>query len=181
MILLTTSRRPTERIRTFCRDFVHSIPFVIRINRGKISNDGLAEKAIELEADRVIIVNRWQDGFAKINLFQVSSTGLKPVFPLILISRICLRREIEKGTKRKFSSIITVESSTPELDKLSKSMSNFLDLPIMTIDEAVKKNLVSMHFSIDYKNHLQANFILSNQMVEIGPKLILSRLIWTDS
>lgn len=56
MILLTTSRRPTKRIRKFCHDVERSIPDVIRINRGKLNLDGIAEKALELNADRVIII-----------------------------------------------------------------------------------------------------------------------------
>ena len=58
MILLTTSRRPTGAIRSLCRDFVNSIPDVVRVNRGKMSLDGIAEKAIEVEADRVVVVDR---------------------------------------------------------------------------------------------------------------------------
>ena len=80
MILLTTSRRPTGRIRTFCRDLSNSIPDVVRVNRGKMSLDGVAEKAIEVEADHIIVVDRWHGGPGKINLFQLS-TGLKPVPP----------------------------------------------------------------------------------------------------
>ena len=70
MILLTTSRRPTGRMRAFCRDLANSIPDVVRVNRGKMSQDGVAEKAIELEANRVILVDRWHGGPGKINLFQ---------------------------------------------------------------------------------------------------------------
>ena len=106
MILLTTSRRPTGRIRTFCRDLANSIPDVTRVNRGKMSLDGVAEKAIELEADRVVVVDRWHGGPGKINLFQISSTGLKPVPPLMLIGKIRLRRELNEGRRSVRSSAI---------------------------------------------------------------------------
>ena len=75
MILLTTSRRPTGRIRTFCRDLANSLPNVVRVNRGKMSLDGLAEKAIELEADKVVVVDRWHGGPGKFNLFYISNLG----------------------------------------------------------------------------------------------------------
>ena len=178
-MLLTTSRRPTGRIRTFCRDLVHSIPAVVRVNRGKMSQDGVAEKAMELEADRVIIVNRWLGGPGTINLFYVSSTGLKPVPPLILLSGICLRRELNEETRRVCSSVVTVnpEGST-DLEKIAGCLSRFIGLPLVSLNEAAERHNVSMHFSFDSKQRLQVTFILLNRMVDIGPRLTLSRLIW---
>ncbi len=178
MILLTTSRRPTGRIRTFCRDLVNSIPDVVRVNRGKMSLDGVAEKAIEVEADHIIVVDRWHGGPGKINLFQLS-TGLKPVPPIMLMFRIRLRRELKKGTKRVRSSVVTVEpAASPELERIAGHLSKFFGLPVLSLDEAAESYRVSMHFSFDSSQHLQITFMLLQQMVEIGPRLTLSRLIW---
>ena len=178
MILLTTSRRPTGRIRTFCRDLVNSIPDVVRVNRGKMSQDGVAEKAIELEADQIVVIDRWHGGPGKINLFQLS-TGLKPVPPLMLMSGIHLRRELKEGTRCARSSVITVEpEDSPELERIAGHLSKFFGLPVLSLDEACKNNHVSMHFSFDSSRCLQITFMLLSQMVEIGPRLTLSRLIW---
>ena len=179
MILLTTSRRPTGRIRSFCRDFVNSIPDVVRVNRGKMSLDGIAEKAIELEADRVVVVDRWRGGPGKISLFQVSSTGLKSVPPLMLISEIRLRREFEEMTRHARSSIITVEpQGSSELERIAACMSQYFDLPVLSVNEADKKYGASMHFSFDPSQRLQITFIRPQRMVEIGPRVTLSKLIW---
>ena len=48
MILLTTSHRPTRRIRSLCNDLTRSIPNSIRVNRGKMNFFDVAAKAIEL-------------------------------------------------------------------------------------------------------------------------------------
>mgnify|MGYP000020469244 CR=1 FL=1 len=53
-IIITTSRRPTRRIRSFCSDLERSIPNSIKITRGKLSFENLIEKALKLEADRLI-------------------------------------------------------------------------------------------------------------------------------
>jgi len=179
VIMLTTSRRPTGRIRTFCRDLVNSIPDVVRVNRGKMSQDGVAEKAIEFEADRVIVIDRWREGAGKINLFRVSSTGLKSVPPSMLISGICLRREFKEGTRRVRSSVITVEPETsPELGRIAGRLSQYLGLPLLSLDEASTRHRVSMHFLFDSKRRLQVTFMLLGRMVEIGPKLTMPKLIW---
>ena len=179
MILLTTSRRPTGRIRTFCRDFVNSIPDVVRVNRGKMSLDGVAERAIELEADRVVVVDRWRRGPGKINLFRISSTGLKSVPPLMLISGIRLRREFKEGTKRARSSAITMKpEDSAELERIAGRLSQYFDLPVLSVDEAARKYGASMHFSFDSSRRLQITFMRLQQMVEIGPRVTLSKLVW---
>jgi U3 small nucleolar ribonucleoprotein protein IMP4 len=178
-MLLTTSRRPTGRIRTFCRDLANSIPDVMRVNRGKMSLDGVAEKAIELEAYQVVVVDRWRGGPGKINLFQLSSTGLKPVPPLMLISGIRLRREFEEGRRCAPSSAITLEpEDSAELTRIAGRMSKYFGLPVMSLDEACKNNRSSMHFSFDSSRHIQITFMLLSRMVEIGPRVTLSKLIW---
>jgi U3 small nucleolar ribonucleoprotein protein IMP4 len=179
LVLLTTSRRPTGRIRTFCRDLANSIPDVTRVNRGKMSLDGVAEKAIELEADRVVVVDRWRGGPGKINLFRISSTGLTSVSPLMLISGIRLRREFKEVTRRTRSSAITFEpEDSAELERIAGRLSQYFSLPVLSVDEASRKYGASMHFSFDSSRHIQITFMLLSRMVEIGPRVTLSKLIW---
>ena len=181
MILLTTSRRPTGRIRTFCRDLANSIPDVVRVNRGKMSLDGLAEKAIELEADKVVVVDRWHGGPGRINLFQLSSTGLKLVPPLMLISGIRLRREL-KTTKRARSSAISVEpNGSYDLERVAGCLSTFFGLPIVSLDDAHSEHRASMHFSFNSSKQIQITFMLLGRMVEIGPRATFSKLVWDVS
>ena len=165
-------------MRAFCRDLANCIPDVVRVNRGKMSLDGVAEKAIEHEAEGVVVVDRWHGGPGKINLFRVSSTGLKPIPPLMLLSEIRLRREFEEGTRRLRSSVITVEPKTSELERIAGNLSNYFGLPVLTLDEASEHHRVSMHFSFNSSRHTQIMFMLLERMVEIGPRVTLSKLIW---
>ena len=179
MILLTTSRRPTGAIRSLCRDFVNSIPDVVRVNRGKMSLDGVAERAIEVDADRVVVVDRWRGGLGKINLFRISSTGLTSVPPLMLITGIRLRREFKEVARRVRSSAITLEhDDSAELIRIAGRLSQFFDLSVLSVDEAARKYGASMHFSFDSSRRLQITFMRLQRMVEIGPRVTLSKLVW---
>ena len=166
-------------MRAFCRDLANCIPDVVRVNRGKMSMDGVAEKAIEHDAERVIIVDRWHGGPGKINLFRISSTGLKSVPPLMLLSGIRLQREFGEGTRRARSSVITVEPKiSPELEQLAGCLSQFFGLPAISLDEASECHRASMHFSFDSSRRTQITFMLLERMVEIGPRATLSKLVW---
>ena len=180
-MLLTTSRRPTGRIRTFCRDLVNSIPDVVRVNRGKMSLDGVAEKAIEVEADKVVVVDRWCGGPGRINLYKLSN-GLEPVPPLMMIKGIRLRREFENVKKRGRSSAITFEpENSAALARIAGELSQFFGLPVMSLDAASEKHAAAVHLSFDRSRCLQMSFLRLQRMVEIGPRVTFSKLIWDVS
>ncbi|KPV63148.1 MAG: putative Brix domain-containing ribosomal biogenesis protein [Candidatus Bathyarchaeota archaeon BA1] len=180
MILLTTSRRPTRRIRTLCHDLARSIPNVVRINRGKLSLDGLAEKALELDADRVIVVDRWRGGPGKIELFQTGSEGLIPLSPLIYVVGIRLQREF-RGVKTKPIrplAITTPYTEPSEVLRFAEALSHFLNVPMLSLDSVLPKYSASMHISSDAPHRIQVTFVLLPQTIEIGPRITISHVVW---
>lgn len=178
MILLTTSRRPTDLIRSLCRDFSNSIPDVVRINRGKMSLNDVAERAIEFKANKVVLVDRWYCGVGKISFFFVDPSGLTSFSPLMFLSRVLLRREFMKPD-RSCSSIITMApENSPKLERLVGCFSKFFNLPNLSVDEATESHRVSLHLSQVSLGHIHVTFMLLRQMVEIGPRFTFSKLVW---
>ncbi len=179
MILLTTSRRPTKRIRTLCHDFVCSVPNIVRINRGKLNLDGIAERAVELNANRIVTIDRWKAGPGKIKLFRIEPNGLIPVPPLMYVASVRLRREFEAKTKHIRSLVVTTELETPtETIRIAEHLSDFFNLSRLTIEEAATKYQASMHVSLDAPRRTQITFMFLPQMVEIGPRITLSKVEW---
>ena len=179
MILLTTSRRPARRIRTLCRDFAHAIPNIIRINRGKLNIDGIAERAVELNADRIVVIDRWKAGPGKIKLFRIEPTGLIPVPPLMYVAGVRLQREFEAKTKHVRSLVVTTKpENPPETVRIAECLSDFFNLPRLSVDEAAAKYQASMHVSFNASRRNQITFMLLPQMVEVGPRITLSKLVW---
>jgi len=178
LLLLTTSRRPTELIRSLCRDFSNSIPDVVRINRGKMSLTGVAERAIEFKTNKVVLVDRWDNGVGKISFFTVDSSGLTSFPPLMFFSRVLLRREFKK-LERSCSSVITMApEDSPKLERLAECLSQFFNLPNLTLIEAAKSHHTSLHLSQVSLGHVQVTFMLLQQMVEIGPRVTFLKLVW---
>lgn len=142
-----------------------------------MSLDALAEKAIELNCDYVVVIGRWHGAPGKIGLYKIS-LGLTPVSPLLIIQNLRLRREL-KQTSRIKSSVITLEhESSTELQRLAKSLSQFFGLPVQSMDDACRNHRVSLHLSFDSKRRVKMTFIMLKRMVEIGPQVTFSRLIW---
>ncbi len=179
MILLTTSRRPTRRIRTLCHDFVRSVPNIVRINRGKLNLDGIAERAVELNANRIVVIDRWKAGPGKIKLFRIEHNGLISCPPLMHVSGVKLRREFKANTKYFLFLVVTIalENHT-ETVRIAELLSGFFNLPRLPMNEAAAKYQASMHLSLDASRHTQITFMFLPQMVEIGPRITLSKVVW---
>jgi len=179
-ILLTTSRRPTSLMRTFGNDLARSIPNAVRVNRGKLSMDRVAEKALEYAAEKVLIVDRWQGGPGKIELFRISPEGLTPFPPTIFVCGVRLRREFGEAKSRRVGSLaVTVHSgSQRRVLEVAEALSSFFNIPFLSMDEAGSRCNATMHFSSDSKGRVQFTFLLLPQNVEIGPRVTISRTVW---
>ncbi|MGQ9538099.1 MAG: Brix domain-containing protein [Candidatus Bathycorpusculaceae bacterium] len=182
MILLTTSRRPTKDIRTFCRDLSHTIPNVLIVNRGKLSLEGVAEKAIELNAEKVMIVNRWKGGPGKIEMYKLSTEGLLPIPPLIYLRNVKLRRGFPQVMRkgRRIKSVALEASPNPsiEVEKLKEVFSKFFNIPPVSFEEAQGNYDALMRIKAEPSEGLTITVKILPEMVEIGPRMSVSHLIW---
>lgn len=154
----------------------------MRVNRGKMSMDSIAEKAIELGADRAVMIDRWRGRSVKINLLKLGPTGLKPVPPMMFVAEARLRREFKEKTRHIRSSAINVEpEDLAQMERIADYLSQFLGLPFLSEDEATWKHDATMHLSLGFSGHPQITFVLLRRMAEIGPRLTLSKLVWEVS
>ena len=180
MILLTTSRNPTRNIRTFCHDLTRSIPNIVRINRGKLSLTEVAEKALENNANKVIIVDRWKGGPGKLRFFNVNSTGLNAVPPLIYVSGIRLQRTFRKANFKPVRSLVVTLPSEEfnQTSKIAGFLSDFLHVPMLCMEKASLHHQAAILVSRDSAQRIQLTFLLLPEKVEIGPRITVSHVIW---
>ncbi|MEM3730623.1 MAG: hypothetical protein QXG27_00685 [Candidatus Bathyarchaeia archaeon] len=182
-ILLTTSRRPTKSMRTLCRDLSHTLPNIIRINRGKLSLEGLAETALNFNASKVAVVDRWKGGPGKIEFFIVKHGVLERIPPLVYVRGVKFRRDfgenMPKGRRIKSLAISASSKENFEIKRFEGFLSEFLQIPISSIENAVgERRDAIMQVLMDHTNHLVVTFRLVPEMVEVGPKITISHLIW---
>jgi len=170
-------------MRTFCKDISHTFPNIVRINRGKLSLEGTAEKALELGAEKVMIVERWKKGLAKIRFFTISEKGLDAVPPLIYIGGLKLRRDLRekmpKGRRIKSLAVASSRNVSLKVERIEKALSEFFNIPIIPFYEVVNRKCDAViQISADQPNRIIITFMLLPKLVEIGPQIRISHLIW---
>ncbi len=181
---MTTSRNPTQQIRTFCKDLANTIPNTLRFNRGKSSLTTLAEKALEHQAEKIIIADRWKGGLGKIQLFTMGETGLEEYRPLIYVKSMKLRREFKHAPARAVRHLtIQTEPRVPfEVQKLADVLANFFNIQKHSTEETSHPSTrTTMHISLTPARRIQITFLQTPQNVEIGPRITVSHLIWSPS
>lgn len=166
-------------MRTLCRDLHHSIPSTLRINRGKLSLEGIAEKCMEFNAEKAVILERWKHGLGKMMLFHVKPHGLDGVPPIIYIRNAKFRREFgktPKGWRIKSLAIAASQKQNFETEKLENILSKFFTLPVLPLEETVKGKYDAI-MQI-FTKRITITFKRVPEMVEVGPRINIWRLIW---
>jgi rRNA maturation protein Rpf1 len=174
MILITSSRRPTQLVRTLCNDLSRTIPNSVRVNRGKMSLGQLAMEASSHKADRVIIVEREKGLPSKILLFSIEEEKLVHFNPVIYIKGVKTQDQI--GRKSRYLSGVALTISLEEgniILKLANALSQFLRLKLVQNPIELQKFEASLHVS-------ESKIAVTSppKMNEIGPVLFLKKVMW---
>lgn len=182
-VLLTTSRRPTVNIRTLCRDLSYVFPNVMRINRGKSSLEEVMEKAIEFNVEKLIIVDRWEKGFGKIEFFVFRRGSLRKVLPIVYLRNVKFRRNFEwqmpREEKMKSVLIATVSKEDFEIKKFEDFLASFFNVPALSLEDSLNSNCdVLMQILVNHPKQMAIAFKLIPELVEVGPRMEIAHLAW---
>ncbi len=96
MLLITTSRRPSRRTRSFVRDLYHVIPGAKRVNRGKKSVEDLKKLAIGEGFKRVLIVGTMKGNPSTLTFLATLPAEVQYLPLMIWLKGVTLRREMTK-------------------------------------------------------------------------------------
>jgi len=179
-ILLTTSRNPTARVRTFCNDLVRMLPNALRINRGKMSNEQLAEKALEEGARHIIVVDRGQSGSGAIRFCKIGQSGLLPIPPGLHVAGIRLQRDFGIISRVKPVRAIAILNPVPpdEVKRFATVLADFFSIPLLSVDEATKTATSLMSLQRDADGKVTVSFMAEPGYVEVGPRVTVSKIEW---
>lgn len=183
MIILTTSHRPTRRVRSLCNDLASTIPSLVRVNRGKMGLIDVAEKSIHAGSGKFIVVDRWKGCPGRIRLYKVNDGEIREEAPRIYVSGVKLRREFKTpfGKRReKVNSLFLNMSGTldSEREKFRLKLSEFLEVPALKIGGETLNYQAYMHIGVGEDCWAYISFFLLPGRMEIGPRIKISHVVW---
>jgi len=155
---------------------------VISTNRGKLSLEGVAEKALNLNIEKIALVSRWKGDPGKIQFYRIDRTGLSRFPPSICIKNVKLRRAFKRdASQRRINSlgIETPQEHSSEIKRFADAISAFFDIPLLPVGGIYDENFDAvLNFSSADSMLTVLAFKLIPELIEIGPQIRISRLIW---
>ena len=112
-MLISTSRKPSQKTRKFCKTLAHATGFS-SVNRGKMNMRELLLKALELKEVNLAVVNEIKGNPSKITFY--SNKGDELLSILISVVMESEKLNIAPGN-------LKIVSEVEELDKLSEILS----------------------------------------------------------
>ncbi|RLE92514.1 MAG: hypothetical protein DRN04_10020 [Thermoprotei archaeon] len=135
-ILITSSRRPNPRLRTFCKDLAKVLPDAIKVNRGKMSIEEVAIKAYQLEIDHVIVVGKGRGGNPGRMIFLKIYEDKYEILPLIIgIEGVVLIREIKNADVPEKVASTIIASNTDQLPDLLSDALGLSSIEVESIED----------------------------------------------
>lgn len=142
-IVFTTSHKPSPKLRTFIKELAATIPFSVKINRGKKTLNTLYLEALELGAKNVIVGLERRGNPSGLILYRVleKPRGLKKE-ALVKISGVSLWREIADAVKPYNPSSIAILSHDEAMELSEALVKMFFATPIFSEHEALRFDIL---------------------------------------
>ena len=173
-LLITTSRRTSNRVRSFARDLSAVLPGTERFNRGGMGIIELTSRIGQSGAQAALVISIWRGNPGEITI--LSSTG-QELFKLRLEMAL-LRREIDPTNK---SRVGTIEGAGVKLGSSSsvKELANCLaELLSLSIEELsgpaerhTDKNQTLLWFEDAPSGKILWTHYNTKDLSEIGPRI----------
>ena len=130
-ILITTSRRPTRRTRTFAKELARVLPNAIKVNRGKANLEDLKEYMILKGFTKLIIINTKKGNPSQLVFYELSYDGLKRS---LIFNIRGLSLQVDKKVKTYVKYLDDVVDKTGRDRSLVDFLKRFLSVPIIAVD-----------------------------------------------
>lgn len=173
-LLITTSRKTSNRVRSFARDLWTVLPGTERFNRGGMGLTELASRVGQSGANAALVISMWK-GNPSLLIF-TTSTGNEVV--TIKMESAKLKREVNPIMNTRFigtAGVFIKSGSSDKTRDLGEVLASFLNVKMLKIadpgDVQVKEN-----WSLIWLEDMPAGKILwthyhSKTGIEIGPRI----------
>lgn len=173
-LLITTSRKTSNRVRSFARDLWTVLPGTERFNRGGMGRTELAARVGQSGANGALVISMWK-GNPSLLLF-TSSTGQEIV--TVKMESAKLRREVNPSKKTRINGLagIFVNSGCSDRTReLGDTLSYYLDTDIYEIadpeDVDVEENQTMIWMTDLPSGKTLWTHYHSTDRLEIGPRI----------
>jgi len=171
VIAIGSTRKPTDRIRSFIKELSHVIPNAVRLTRGKQGFAEFCEEATSAGASRFILVGAWHGNPGRL-VFLQQKTGEGWVFqpPTILLKSVTLLRELGHDPPPPRTALFVVPD-TPQDAAPAESLAAALDVPVGARDDLPPPSDRGALLQVSLHQRSTLEFLSPTDKEPLGPTL----------
>lgn len=182
-ILITTSRRTSNRVRSFARDLWLVLPEAERFNRGSMGIEELTSRIRQSGARAALVISIWKGNPGELTFLSTSGE----MFFRIRIDSALLRREINPSFKQRLNGAhnISVKSgSSIKTINFAQEFASIFELPLQVYPSpksiSSETNRIVLWFEDTVDGKTLWTHYTSSDAIEIGPRIRISN-IWRST
>ena len=140
---------------------------------------GVIEKARTINADKVILIERWKGEVGRLRFYYVSSNTFTETPPLLIIRSV--RTQSELGQKTRIEpniGLVISKNLNDNEEKLLQFLSHFLQIPLHR-EKTIRA---------EYSTALSLNSLPNGDLIlavtspplfnEVGPRITIQKVVW---
>lgn len=179
-LLITTSRRTSNRVRSFAHDLWSVLPGTERFNRGSMSVEELVSRIRQSGAKAALVISIWKGNPGELILLSTSGDELLK----IRLDSAVLRRETNPHFKSRIEgleSVCTKSGCSPKVMMLAQDLASLLEVPFQSYnlpeDFRNDTNRIAIWFDDAPAGKILWTHYSTKDAIEIGPRIRVST-IW---
>jgi rRNA maturation protein Rpf1 len=176
VIVLGTTRKPTQRIRSFIKELVRVIPGSTRITRGKQGFAEFCDAAHELGAPRLLLVGAFHGNPGRLGFLTLSEENWAFSPPTIIIKSTQLLRETEASPSRNIKTLVVLPDRHSDQPK-AQLLAEALMVSCTTRDDlsSLRKDTVVLRVALS--RYKAMDFVSTDETQLLGPSMKIKHFL----
>lgn len=171
MIAIGSTRKPTDRIRSFIKELAHVLPNAVRLTRGKQGFPEFCKEATSAGASQMLLVGAWHGNPGRlVFLRQKADEGWVFQPPTILLKSVTLLRELGRDPPSPRTSLYVVPE-TPSDVAPAESLAAALDAPVTLQDQLPSTPDRGAVLQVSLQQRSVLEFLSPTEKEPLGPTL----------
>ncbi len=170
MIAIGTTRKPTQRIRSFIKELSRVIPGSMRLTRGKQGFAEFCEAANEFGATRMLLVGAFHGNPGRIGFLDYSGETWEFYPPTIIIKSAQLLRETQHGSPRSIKKLVVLPDAPHDQNK-AKLLAEALNVPCIDRDTLPNSQSHTVVLRVGISRYKAMDFVSLDETQLLGPSM----------
>ncbi len=176
MIVIGTTRKPTQRLRSFIKELARGIPGAKSLTRGKQGFSEFCDSATNLGASGILLVGAFHGNPGRIGFLKFSGETWEFYPPTLIIKSTRLLRETNFTPPRKILKLYVL-SDTPRDQVKAQMLASALNVTCLNRDKLPDIQGTAALLRVGLSRYKSIDFSSPDEKLLLGPALTIKHFL----